>query len=269
LFFAISDKFIFSKYGIHNTGVNNEEYGYYAKGDLTDRGKGDVMKVQLFSKTFLFVVVFIVIVMIVFVPITFSGQSSYGMPSGIDQTAKYFFFLHNYYVEKNGPDGACKYYDILKAFADQGFVVISEIRTGEIIPSTYAAKVVKQVNKLLNAGVPPENITVGGHSKGGVITLCVASQLGNHRVGFVVLAGCGIKSLAEAYPDFIKLKGDFLSIYASSDSIASSCGTAFSKAIQGLSSKEMELESGKGHKLFFQPESIWLEPVLTWLKQRQ
>jgi len=227
------------------------------------------MKVQSLSKTFLFVVVFIVIVMTVFVPITFSGQSSYGMPSGIDQTAKYFFFLHNYYVEKNGPDGVCKYYDILKAFADQGFVVISEIRTGKIIPCTYAAKVVKQVNKLLNAGVPPENITVGGHSKGGVITLCVASQLGNPRVGFVVLAGCGIKPLAQAYPDSTKLKGNFLSIYASSDSIASSCGTEFSKAIQGISSKEIELENGKGHKLFFQPEGIWLEPVLTWLKQRQ
>ncbi len=65
-----------------------------------------------------------------------------------------------------------------------------------------------------------------------------------------------------------KIKGDFLSIYASSDSIASGCGTAFSKAIQGISSKEMKLESGKGHKFFFQPEGIWFEPVITWLKQR-
>ena len=196
-------------------------------------------------------------------------EASYEMPSTINSSDNYLFFLHNYYVEKNGPDGACKYYDILQAFTDKGFTVISEVRSGKIVPSEYAKKIVSQAKRLLDAGVPPENITIAGHSKGGVITLCVASQLGNHRVGFVVLAGCGIKPLAQAYPDFTKLKGDFLSIYASSDSIASSCGTAFSKAIQGLSSKEMELESGKGHKLFFQPESIWLEPVLIWLKQRQ
>jgi hypothetical protein len=257
----------FSKYGIHHTGVNNEEYGYYAKGDLTNRGKGDVMKVQSFSKTILFVVVFIVIVMTVFVPITFSGQSSYGMPSGIDQTAKYFFFLHNYYVEKNGPDGVCKYYDILKAFADQGFVVISEIRTGKIIPCTYAAKVVKQVNKLLNAGVPPENITVGGHSKGGVISLCIASALGNSKVNFIIMAGCEIEAVEKynMYPDFKNLKGRILSIYATSDAVANSCSEAFSMSDKGLNGTEIKLESDAGHKLFFTPQEIWLVPIVNWI----
>jgi len=86
--------------------------------------------------------------------------------------------------KKNGPDGDCKYNDILKAFADKGFVVISEVRTGKIVPCTYAQKVVKQVRTLLDSGVPPQNITVGGHSKGGVITLCVASELGNPKVSF-------------------------------------------------------------------------------------
>jgi len=196
-------------------------------------------------------------------------EASYEMPSTINSSDNYLFFLHNYYVEKNGPDGACKYYDILQAFADEGFTVISEIRSGKIVPSEYAKKIVSQAKRLLDAGVPPENITIAGHSKGGVITLCVASQLGNSSVGFVVMAGCEIKPLAKAYPDFTKLKGDFFSIYASSDSIASSCGMVLSKAIQGISSKEMELKSDKGHMLFFQPEDIWFEPVITWLKKRQ
>lgn len=201
--------------------------------------------------------------------IAYGGEkASYSMPSSIDSSAKYLFFLHNYYVEKHGPDGDCKYYDILQAFADNGFTVVSEVRSGEIVPSTYAQKIVTQVNYLLDAGVIPENITVAGHSKGGVITLCVASQLENPKIGFIVMAGCEIKPLEPDYPDFTRLKGNFLSVYALSDIIAGSCNEAFSKAIAGISNKEIKIKSDKGHKLFFQPENIWTKPVMAWLKER-
>lgn len=204
-----------------------------------------------------------------FASISYAKPASYEMPSTIDRSIHYLFFLHNYYVEKHGPNGACRYHDILKAFTDKGFTVISEVRSGKIVPSEYAKKIVRQVKRLLDAGVPPERITIAGHSKGGVITLCAASQLGNPKVGFVVMAGCEIKPLAPAYPDFMKLKGHFLSIYASSDSVAGSCAAVFSKAIIGASMKEVKLESSKGHKLFFQPEDIWVEPVMTWLNQKK
>ncbi len=204
-----------------------------------------------------------------FASMSYGGEeATYGMPSSVDSSAKYLFFLHNYYVETNGPDGACKYYEILHAFADNGFTVISEVRPGFVVPSEYAKKVVTQVKKLLEAGVIPENITIAGHSKGGVITLSVASQLGNPKIGFIVMAGCEIKPLAAAYPDPTRLKGDFLSIYASSDAIAGSCRKAFSKANTGFSTKEIKLDSNKGHRIFFQPENVWLEPVMTWLNQR-
>jgi len=204
-----------------------------------------------------------------FASISYAKPVPYGMPSTIDPSARHFFFLHNYYVEKNGPNGACKYHDILKTFADKGFIVISEVRSGKIVPSEYAIKIVRQVKRLLDAGVPPEHITIAGHSKGGVITLCAASQLGNPKIGFIIMAGCEIKPLAQVYPDFTRLKGDFLSIYASSDSIASSCQKVFSKAIIGILNKEITLKSDKGHALFFQPEDIWIEPVMTWLNQRK
>jgi hypothetical protein len=204
-----------------------------------------------------------------FALISYAKPASYEMPSTIDPSARHFFFLHNYYVEKHGSNGACKYHDILKAFADNGFTVISEVRSGKIVPSEYAKKIVRQVKRLLDAGVSPERITIAGHSKGGVITLCAASQLRNPKIGYIIMAGCEIRSLAQAYPDFIQLKGDFLSIYASSDSIASSCQKVFSKAIIGISNQEITLKSDKGHKLFFQPEDIWIEPVMTWLNQKK
>ena len=221
------------------------------------------------NSTILLRAVICVLVSLSFVSISYAKPASYEIPSNIDRSARYLFFLHNYYVEKHGPNGDCKYHDILKAFADNGFRVISEVRSGKIVPSEYAKKIVRQVKRLLDAGVPPERITIAGHSKGGVITLCAASQLGNPKIGYIIMAGCEIKPLAQAYPDFTQLKGDFLSIYASTDSIASSCKKVFSKAIIGISNKEITLNSDKGHKLFFWPEVIWIEPVMAWLKQKK
>ena len=195
--------------------------------------------------------------------------ANYEMPSNIDRSIRYFFFLHNYYVETQGPNGACKYYDILQTFADSGFKVISEVRSGEIVPSEYAKKIVQQVKRLLDAGVAPEHITIAGHSKGGVIAICVASQLENPKIRYIIMAGCGIKTLEPDYPDFTGLKGNFLSVYASSDSIASSCNELFSKANKEISNKEVKLESEKGHKLFFAPEDIWIEPVMVWIEEKK
>ena len=210
-----------------------------------------------------------VLISLSFASISCAKTASYEMPSTIDPSARYFFFLHNYYVEKHGPNSVCKYHDILKTFADNGFTVIGEVRSGKIIPSEYSLKIVRQVKRLLDAGVSPDRITIAGHSKGGVIALCAASQLGNPKIGYVIMAGCEIKPLSKAYPDFRQLKGDFLSIYASSDLIAKSCQKVFSKTIIGISNKEITLKSDKGHRLFFEPEGIWIEPVMTWINERK
>lgn len=206
--------------------------------------------------------------MFIQVPQAFSGQSSHDMPGQIDPSANYLFFLHNYYVETKGPDGDCRYRDILDAFSGQGFIVISEIRTGKIIPCTYAEKIVQQVQQLLDSGVPPQNITVSGHSKGGAIALCTAAQLGNPDVKFVIMAGCGIPGLQKynLYPDFTTLKGTVLSVYADSDTVAGSCSTSFSKASEGLTDTEITIKSQAGHRLFFKPDPVWLSPVTEWIR---
>ena len=196
---------------------------------------------------------------------SYAAAPSYGMPATINPAANYLFFFHNYYVETKGPDGECKYYDILKSFADKGFTVISEIRPKDASIVEYAKKATANIQTLLNAGVPQQNITVAGHSKGAVIAIHVASMLERPKVSYVILAGCGIKGLA--YPDFSRLKGNLLSVYATSDKVAGSCGTAFAQAKQDVSSKEIALENAAGHQLFFKPVDTWLDPVLGWLKK--
>jgi hypothetical protein len=235
--------------------------------------KGDNMKrSSLFlRRSMAFAIAVTALLSVPLLPCTSMGQTSYDMPTTIDPDARYFLFMHNYYVETNGPTGDCKYNDILAAFVDRGFIVISEVRTGKIIPCTYAEKVVKNVKTLLDAGVRPENITVGGHSKGGVITLCTASVLDNAKINFVVMAGCEIAGVKKyhMYPKFDRLKGRMLSIYAASDSIAGSCKGAFAQASKGFSSTEIILESESGHRLFFSPLELWIDPIVDWIKNGQ
>jgi predicted esterase len=192
-----------------------------------------------------------------------------GRPAAIDPSANYLFFHHNYYVESKGPDADCKYRDILKSFADQGFTVISEVRAKDTSVIEYANKAAAEVRELLAAGVPEERITVAGHSKGAVIALRVASLLEKSQVKYVVMAGCGIKGLENGYPDFSRLKGNFLSVYASSDKIAGSCSTPFSQAKENFTAKEVVLESAAGHQLFFKPVDLWVAPVSAWLQSKR
>lgn len=194
---------------------------------------------------------------------------SYGMPSAINPAANYLFYFHNYYVETKGTDGDCKYFDILKAFTDRGFIVISEIRPKDASVTEYAKKATANIQKLLDAGIPPENITVAGHSKGGVIAIQVASLLEKPKVNYVIMAGCSIKGLEKSYPDYSRLKGNLLSVYATSDKVAGSCSAVFSQSKKDVSTKEIALESAAGHQLFFKPTDVWLEPVMGWLKLKK
>lgn len=176
---------------------------------------------------------------------------------------KYLVFYHNYYVEAKGPEGDCKYHDILKTFSGAGYSVISELRPKDVPAIEYSKKAASDIRRLMDCGVSPGQISVAGHSKGAVIALRVAAILAQPEMKYVILAGCGIRGLA--YPEFSALKGEFLSVYASSDQVASSCQGAFKQAREGLIGTELVLESAAGHQTFFRPTEIWTKPVLEWL----
>lgn len=193
------------------------------------------------------------------------------VPVTIDANARYLFHMHGSIVEDQGPNaqgryGQYRYYPTLEALADRGFVVISEVRSRTQI-LTYATTVASQVAKLRAAGVPASHITVTGISKGGEITVLSTAAIGDPDVRFVVMAGCGRLDMFNVAGGLKALgrrpQGRVLSIYDRSDREAGSCARYLAEA-PGLTFKEVVLDDGRGHALFYTPERVWLDRVVEW-----
>jgi len=190
-----------------------------------------------------------------------------------DASAAYLIYLHGAIVETQGKNavskryGVYRYDDIVHYFEDRGLTVIEEVR-GQVNPNRYADRVVREVRGLMAKGVPAANITVAGFSKGGYITLLVASSLNQPDARFVVLAGCGRGRNATSYQQFLqhkrgaRLSGRLLSVYAVSDLEAGSCAQACGQHQgAGLRFNELVLRSNRGHGLFYVPLPEWAERV--------
>lgn len=198
------------------------------------------------------------------------------LPDTIDPKNKYLFYMHGAWIEMNGLNkphprhGKYEYEKIVRALSDQGFAVISEPRLNRVDMRYYAEKITMQARDLIEGGVPPDNITVIGHSKGGIIALLVSSMLEEMKVNFVIMAGCGRKEtmFRPVYERFLEngaafLRGRILSLYDRADRTAGTCQEALSAASQ-IYSKEIVFNTGRGHGLFYSPESIWIKEVAMW-----
>lgn len=194
------------------------------------------------------------------------------VPAKIDPAARYLFHRHGRAIEVQGPKaktpwGNYLYDEVLEAFADRGFIVISEVRPATTQLAPYATTVAGQVAKLLAAGVPPENITVTGFSKGGAITVLTTATIGNPRAKFVVMGGCLLAGGGRTPADLMAIgrppQGRIFSIYDEGDTEAGSCASNFAGK-PGVTFKEMVLHEGRGHGLFVTPNKVWLDPVVDW-----
>jgi hypothetical protein len=193
-------------------------------------------------------------------------------PAEADPNADYLFFLHAKIVEDLGlrPTspryGVYEYEEILNAFRDNGFVVISEARPKDTAPEPYVIRLIGQIRVLLHAGVPPQRITVLGASKGAVLAMLVSSQLKNKRVNFVIMSNCN---------DWVRLNfkidlhGNVLSIYDINDEFGQSCQPFFEQSTGLNRYREIKLEIGAGHGILFKPLQEWVTPVIEWARQNK
>jgi metallo-beta-lactamase class B len=191
------------------------------------------------------------------------------VPARVDPRARYLFYLHGRILEVQGrnavsPDfGTYQYDAILDAFATRGFEVVSEVRTSDVGPE-YAERIAARVRKLLDAGVPPSQVTVVGASKGGFLTAATSAALGNDGVSFVVLAGCGDSTL----PLAPRLRGRMLSVYDEKDRYTPSCRETFAKATALGAKKEIVLKLGLDHGLLYTPRKEWVDAATDFARGR-
>ncbi|MBT8132914.1 MAG: hypothetical protein KJO03_00295, partial [Gammaproteobacteria bacterium] len=131
----------------------------------------------------------------------------------------------------------------------------------------YARQLKSYIQILLGKGVPANNITISGFSKGSIIALASAGTINNSKINYVLLAGCSPYLNNKYNINPALAKGRILSIYDTSDDKFGSC-EGIIKSSDNLIFEEIELDSGKGHKLFRIPKEKFIEqwraPMLDW-----
>lgn len=186
---------------------------------------------------------------------------------GNDQ--RFIFFLHNQFAEDNAlhvrhPEfGVVQYREVIKAYKESGFSVISEKRKGNVFPKTYAVKVRGQIDSLMSSGVQADHITVIGTSKGGYIAQYVSTFLQNPDLNFVFI-GCYQADDIQFLPE-IEFCGNILNIYEKSDPLGTSAVERMEISTCDIRHfKEIELDTGMGHGFLFKPLKEWIEPSVAW-----
>ncbi|MGE0455667.1 MAG: subclass B1 metallo-beta-lactamase [Vicinamibacteria bacterium] len=189
------------------------------------------------------------------------------VPAAPDAKARWLFYLHGAIVEREGrkavsPDfGPYEYDAILAALAARGFEVVSQVRTPGS-GTAFVSRLVDEVGRLREAGVPAERIALAGASRGGALALEAAARLSHPGLSVVVISGCGPQTLANAP----KLRGRVLSIRDEPDRFDPTCAPLFAAAAALSASREDVLHLGLDHGLLFRPRAEWLDPLERWTK---
>ena len=150
-----------------------------------------------------------------------------------------------------------------QALSDDDYHLIAFHRPKNTEPFTYAKKLSGQINKLLVKGVPADNITIIGFSRGAFITGLTSNLMKDTPINTIILAGCG--RLVSKKHDDIQVYGHVLSVYEQTDK-ANTCKKLKDKSSHIASFKEIEINTGLSHGAFYRPISDWVTPVKQWIK---
>lgn len=196
------------------------------------------------------------------------------IPKQIKKSDKYLFYLHGQVVTELGNNavnqsvpewGPYEYLNILDSLKKRNFTIISEIRQKGIENSVYTTKISKQIDSLLNAGVPAQNIIIVGASAGWDIVLRVSAKQKNKALNFVIMGGCWPNTYKEYVP--VELYGRFLSIIEKSDPHGT-CYRLFEGRKYLTSHKEILLTTGLSHGFICKGYKQWINPIVHWHQEQ-
>jgi len=198
-----------------------------------------------------------------------AGTIHRDFPASIDPDEIYVFYSHGAIVEGGDPKpkhskwGVYDFPSIKRDLADAGFEVIAWHRPQKTDPAQYAKTLAGQVSRLLDAGVEPNRISLLGFSRGGYISALAAADM-DDAINVILLAACG--KWVKNSPD-IRLHGNFLSIYETSDSVGS-CKKLAENSPELVSFEEISISTGLSHGAFYRPIEKWMTPVKDWIQAK-
>lgn len=200
------------------------------------------------------------------------GQSiSESVPTKIEKSQKYLFYLHGGILQDLGEDavsedfGKYEYFKILETFNEHGFNVISEVRPKGTEITTYAEKLSDKIRLLQKRGVKSKNIVVVGASLGAYMTIEAADRLKQEKVKYVLIGLCSEYAVKRYETNKGNLLGNFFSIYEQSDQ-KGACQSIFEPLHRQAKFKEVKINTGKGHGFLFKPDKAWVEPLVEWIR---
>ena len=192
-------------------------------------------------------------------------------PSHIDPDSKYVIYSHGHIVEGEIPRptherwGVYDFPAIKTKLAEDGsFNLIAHHRPANTDILSYVERLKSWVNRLVDAGVQPERITLVGFSRGGQITALASSDLKPLPINTALLATCWKTGVQEQLS--ITFSGRFLSIYETTD-VALSCGDLAVRSNDLTSFEEIDITTGKEHGAFYTPLPDWIEPLVHWIQR--
>jgi len=196
-----------------------------------------------------------------------AGELFTDFPTTIDANGKYVFYSHGFIVEGTNPTpkhprfGTYDFPAIKNALADGDFNLIAYHRPAGTNAGKFAEKLQGDVKRLIAGGVPAENITLMGFSRGSMITAMASSGLAMPKLNTVIMAICS--DWIASRPN-LKLAGRVLSVYETSDRFGT-CQALADQSPEITSFKEVAISTGKEHGAFFTPREAWLVPVMEWI----
>ncbi len=209
------------------------------------------------------------LLMLVAVTLPGGGRATAQQGRDIDTRARYLFYVSGYIVAAGNTRptspkfGVYEYQQILDTFKDRGFVVVSEARKQSTDLDPYAARITAQVQQLLKAGVPPQNITVVGASQGAWIAMLVSTHVANRNLNYVFIAVCASD---DGFLKLVNLHGNVLFISERTD-LPGSC-QRFRDDATGISDyNSIEVNTGLKHGFLYRPLKEWVEPAVAWAQR--
>lgn len=200
----------------------------------------------------------------------FAAQLYEQFPADIHPGERYVIFSHGFIAEGEDPKPVSPQFGVydfpaLKEalFAGGGYNLIAVQRKKGLEFETHAKQLESWVHQLLQAGVKPSRITLVGFSRGALITSFAAGRLASEGINTALLAICSDGDVvADSGPPH-GLGGNFLSIYETSDQYGSCSKLAARSHL--VSFKEVAVSTGKAHGTFFEPRSVWIDPLKKWI----